>query len=77
MSKVPLCDSNKAALCNFDALPNASFVRAPVVAALRGCSVNTVWRHAKEGLIPKPKKIGPQVTAWNVGELRASLEAVV
>lgn len=63
---------NQEALEGFDELPDSAHVRAPVVAALRGCAVNTVWRHVKMGLIPAPKKLGPQVTAWNVGELRAS-----
>jgi predicted DNA-binding transcriptional regulator AlpA len=76
MSNLPLCNSNQEALSGFDTMPNAAFVRAPVVAALRGCSVNTVWRHSKQGLIPKPRKIGPQVTAWNVGELRAAMQEV-
>lgn len=57
-------------LLNFDSLPDSAHVRVPVVAALRGCTVNTVWRHVKLGLVPAPKKLGPQITAWNVGELR-------
>lgn len=73
MSNPDLSNQDAEALKSFDTLPNAAFVRAPVVAALRGCHVNTVWRHAKSGLLPEPKKLGPQVTAWNVGELRLSL----
>jgi prophage regulatory protein len=61
------------AFANFDKLPNSANVRVPVVAAWYGCSRDTVWRWARNGLIPQPKKIGPRVTAWNVGELRAAL----
>jgi prophage regulatory protein len=67
---------NKAALENFDRLPGNAFVRVPVVATLFGCSTPTVWRRVKSGHIPKPKKIGPRMTAWNVADLRAALEAL-
>lgn len=73
MSRFSMSKQDIESIERFDTLPNAAFVRAPVVAALRCCSINTVWRHSKSGLIPAPKKIGPQVTAWNVGELRASM----
>jgi prophage regulatory protein len=60
---------------NFDSLPDSAFVRVDTVAALRDSSRATTWRHAKMGLIPSPRKIGPGITAWNVGELRACLAA--
>jgi predicted DNA-binding transcriptional regulator AlpA len=43
--------------------------------ALYACSAATVWRRVKEGKIPKPKKFGEKLTAWNVGELRRALSA--
>lgn len=58
---------------NFDRLPAVAFVRLPVVAALFACSKPTVWRRVNAGLIPKPRKLGPRVTAWQVGELRQTL----
>lgn len=57
------------ALKGFDDLPSSAHVRVPVVAAWRGCSVPTVWRHVKNGLLPLPRKFGG-TTAFNVGELR-------
>ncbi len=66
---------NAKALQGFDSLPNSAFVRVDTVSALRGSSRATTWRHAKLGLIPSPKKIGPRITGWNVGELRAFLAA--
>ena len=60
-----------AALANFDSLPDSAHVRLPTVAAWRSISSATVWRHVKCGLIPKPVKLGPNITAWNVGSLRA------
>lgn len=62
-----------AALADFDKLPDAAHVRLPVVQALYACSDETVRRRVKSGSIPKPRKLGPRVTAWNVGELRAAL----
>lgn len=60
-----------AALAQFDQLPDSAHVRLPVVAAWRGISPATVWRHVKAGLIPQPVKLGPNTTAWNVGALRS------
>ena len=61
------------ALRNFDQLPDSANVRLPIVAALFACSTATVWRRAKAGVIPKPRNLGGNVTAWNVGELRKAL----
>ncbi len=62
-----------SALAEFDTLPNAAHVRLPVVQALYACSDETIRRRVKAGQIPAPRKLGPRVTAWNVGELRAAL----
>lgn len=62
-----------SALKNFSNLPDAAFVRLPVVAALYSVSGSTVWRMVKAGKIPRPKRHFSRVTAWNVGELRAAL----
>lgn len=64
-----------AALAHFDNLPDSAHVRLPVVAAWRGISAATVWRHVRQGLLPKPTKIGPNTTAWQVGELRRALSS--
>lgn len=61
---------------HFDSLPDSAHVRVPVVAALRGCSTATVWRHIQQGLVPKPHKLGPNLTAFNVGELRRAQAAL-
>lgn len=62
-------------LKRFSHLPDEAHVRQPVVEALYGCSAASVWRYVKTGAIPAPRKFGARVTAWNVGELRASLAA--
>jgi len=45
-----------------------------VVQALYACSDESVRRGVKAGRIPAPHKLGPRVTAWRVGDLRAALE---
>jgi len=61
------------ALKNFDQLPNSASVRQPVVQALYACSPASVWRGVNAGRIPKPRKLSPRTTCWNVGELRLAL----
>lgn len=61
------------ATASFDNLPDAAHVRLPVVAALYATSPSNVWRWVKQGLVPQPRKLGPQTTVWNVGDLRRAL----
>lgn len=63
------------ALKNFDYLPDSASVRQPVVQALYACSPASIWRGVKAGRIPKPRKLSPRTTCWNVGELKAALAA--
>lgn len=63
-----------SALQHFDKLPDSASARVPVVAALFDISAPTVWRWARDGILPTPTKRGG-VTAWNVGQLRAILGA--
>jgi len=60
------------ALQQFDQLPDAAHVDVRTVAGLFGISVPTVWRHARSGKLPAPRKIG-SATRWNVAELRVIL----
>lgn len=66
-------NQNANALAEFDRLPDAANVRLPIVQALYACSDESVRRGVKAGRIPAPRKLGPRITAWNVGELRAGL----
>ena len=67
--------TSRSALTEFDALPDAAFVRVETVARLYSVTPNSIWRWARAETIPAPRKLGPQVTAWNVGELRQALKA--
>lgn len=64
------------ALKNFDSLPNAAFVRLPVVTGILGCSKATVWRRCKQGELPNPVKLSAGTTAWRVSDIRAHLATV-
>ncbi len=61
------------ALAQFDTLPESAHVRLPVVAALHGVGPATVWRWVRTGRLPAPIKLGPNTTAWRVGELRRAM----
>ena len=63
-------------LAQFDTLPESAHVRLPVVAALHGIGPATVWRWVKAGRLPAPVKLGPNTTAWRVGELRRVMSQV-
>lgn len=69
----PSAAQSADALIQFDTRPAASFVRLPVVCSLYACSPATAWRWVKAGKIPAPVKLSDRVTAWRVGDLRASL----
>ena len=63
----------KASIGNFNSLPDNAFMRLPQVTELVSVSKPTIWRWCKEGKFPSPRKLSGQVTAWNVGEVRAWL----
>lgn len=62
-----------SALHYFTELPDLAHVRLDTVKALYACSSASVWRGVKAGRIPKPRKLSPRTTCWNVGELRQAL----
>lgn len=61
----------------FDSLPNAAMVRQRVVLSVLPISAATLWRMVNSGKLPKPYKIGPNVTAWSVGELRQKMREMM
>jgi len=69
-------DAEADALASFDSLPDAAFVRVKTVAGLFSVTPVCIWNWARAGRIPAPTRLGPQVTAWNVGELRKALAAL-
>jgi len=61
-----------ATLQNFSVMDDAANVRVAGAAAIMGCSVDTIWRWAKEKRL-NAKKLGPKITVFNVGEIRRLL----
>jgi len=75
---------SQAAIIQFDALPDSAFLREsqlvqspkrPGVPAPLPFSANTLWRKVKAGEFPQPIKLGPRITAWKAGEVRAWINA--
>lgn len=58
---------------NFDELPNSAYVTDRTIAAHLGITRTTIWRWSREGRLPEPVKLGPNITRWQVGPLRAVL----
>lgn len=60
----------------FGELPATGYVRqAQLIPAPVPFSSATLWRKCKTGEFPKPVKLSERVTAWEVGAVRAWLEA--
>lgn len=63
------------ALAQFDTLPDSAFIRLPVMKVLYGVCGSSIYRNVAKGIIPKPSKLTPRTTTWNVGQVRAALAA--
>lgn len=50
--------------------PSEGFIRLPQVLLMFPVSRTNLWRLVKSGTFPKPKKIGPRTSVWDIGELR-------
>lgn len=68
----------------FDQLPDSAFIReAQLVQSSKRPGGNeplpfsapTLWRKVKDGSFPKPHKLGTQITAWRVSEVREWMAA--
>lgn len=61
-------------------LPHTGYVRerqllgdkkaTPPVPAILPVAHSTLWQWVKDGRFPKPVKLGPRTTAWDVSTLR-------
>jgi prophage regulatory protein len=49
-------------------------LRVKEVAELVGVSTTTLWRWQRDGLMPKRRQIGPNVTGWTEQEITEWLE---
>ena len=64
-------------MSNDTGLPTTGVVRLSSILGPHGpipVSKSTWWAGVKSGRFPKPVKLGPRITAWNVEDIRALIE---
>lgn len=67
--------ASSKAYAAFTAAPDDAIIRVNVVAMLFACHTNTIWRMARDGRLPRPKKVSSGITGWRAGDIRARLRA--
>jgi predicted DNA-binding transcriptional regulator AlpA len=50
-----------------------NFIRARELSQRLGVSLATVWRWEKKGILPKKRRIGPNVVGWLAKDIDAHL----
>lgn len=55
-------------------LPETGFLRLPEVLKLIPIGKSSWWDGIKQGIYPKPKRIGKRMSAWRVEDIRALIE---
>lgn len=63
----------RAALEMFPSLPDEARIRVPVVAALKGRSLATIYREAKTNPLLKITQHSPGLSTMRVGDVRKDL----
>ena len=72
------------AIPSFDELPDSALVRLPQLVrdpkrpslpTPLPFSASTLWRKLRDGEFPAPARLGPAITAWRVGDVRAWIQA--
>lgn len=58
----------------FPSLPNDALIDPRTVAALFSCSVETVKRRSRDGILPKPITLNANTLRFRAGEIRATLK---
>jgi prophage regulatory protein len=62
----------KAPEPSFGELPDDGYIRAAALCPkVLPWNVATLWDRSARGVFPKPIKMGPKITAWRVGDVRA------
>lgn len=62
-------------MANYPTLPETGFVRLSVILALIPVSKSTFWAKVKSGEFPRPYKLGPNITAWRVEDIRSLISS--
>ena len=58
------------------ALPAVGYVRLPQILEIFPISKSAWWEGCRNGVFPKPVKLGPRTSAWRVEEIRALMERI-
>ena len=55
-------------------IPSTGFLRLPQIMELFPISKSAWWQGCRNGLYPKPIKLGPRTTVWKAEEITALIE---
>ena len=58
------------------ALPAVGYVRLPQILKIFPISKSAWWEGCRNGVFPKPVKLGPRTSAWRVEDIRALMERI-
>ncbi len=58
---------------SIDSLPDSALLSDREIAQLVGVNPTSIWRWAKAGILPQPKRIGLRCTRWELGAVRKAL----
>ena len=57
-------------------LPAVGYVRLPQILKIFPISKSAWWEGCRNGVFPKPVKLGPRTSAWRVEDIRALMERI-
>ena len=57
-------------------LPAVGYVRLPQLLKIFPVSKSAWWEGCRNGVFPKPVKLGPRTSAWRVEDIRALMERI-
>ena len=57
-------------------LPAVGYVRLPQILEIFPVSKSAWWEGCRNGVFPKPVKLGPRTSAWRVEDIRALMERI-
>ena len=57
-------------------LPAVGYVRLPQILKIFPVSKSAWWEGCRNGVYPKPVKLGPRTSAWRVEDIRALMERI-
>ena len=58
------------------ALPSVGYVRLPQILEIFPISKSSWWEGCRNGVFPKPVKLGSRTSAWRVEDIRALMERI-